>query len=110
MTAAADRFRGKTAVVTGAASGIGRAIAERLVAEGANVVGTDINADLLAEVASALGAPFTACAGDVTREADAEALVATAVEMHGSCDMAFNVAGGNRGHLRDHRLTRRAIA
>ncbi|MEZ5855692.1 MAG: SDR family NAD(P)-dependent oxidoreductase [Hyphomicrobiaceae bacterium] len=96
------RFEGKCAVVTGAASGIGRAIVKRLVAEGAQVVGSDINADLLGEVGLEVGAAFTALAGDVTQEVDAEALVAAAVDRYGRLDMAFNVAGGNRaGYLVD---------
>ncbi len=83
-------------MVTGAASGIGLAIAARLVDEGAAVVGSDLNAAALDEVARRLGPGFTGLVGDVTREADAEALVAAAVDGHGRVDMAFNVAGGNR--------------
>lgn len=96
------RFEGKSAVVTGAASGIGLAIARQLIAEGANVVGSDLNADLLAHVAKDLGPRFSSLSGDVTREADAEALVARAVELSGRLDCAFNVAGGNRaGYIVD---------
>jgi len=96
------RFEGKSAVVTGAASGIGLAIARQLIAEGANVVGGDLNADLLAHVAKDLGGRFTGIRSDVTSEADAEALVARAVEINGRLDCAFNVAGGNRaGYIVD---------
>lgn len=96
------RFDGKCAVVTGAASGIGLAIARQLIGEGALVVGGDLNADLLAHVAKDLGPRFTGLTGDVTREADAEALVARAIERHGRLDCAFNVAGGNRaGYIVD---------
>ena len=63
-----DRFAGKTAIVTGAASGIGRAIAERLLAEGANVVGSDRNP------IDDLGDGFVGIEGDVTKEATAEEL------------------------------------
>lgn len=63
---------GRTAVVTGAAEGIGRAIAERLAAEGAQVVVADLQADKGRAVAEALGGRFVAC--DVSREADWQAL------------------------------------
>jgi meso-butanediol dehydrogenase / (S,S)-butanediol dehydrogenase / diacetyl reductase len=91
MIALTDRFAGKVAVVTGAASGIGLAIAKRLLAEGAKVVGSDLRA------ISDIGAGFVGIEGDVTREASAEALVATAVERFGAVHAAFNVAGGARG-------------
>ncbi|MFV0296170.1 MAG: SDR family NAD(P)-dependent oxidoreductase [Hyphomicrobiaceae bacterium] len=97
-----QRFEGRTAIVTGAASGIGLAIAEKLVAEGARVIGSDINADRLAEIGSRLGAGFTGIAGDVTREADCRQLVESAIAETNRCDLAFNVAGGNRpGYLVD---------
>jgi NAD(P)-dependent dehydrogenase (short-subunit alcohol dehydrogenase family) len=97
-----QRFAGKVAVVTGAASGIGLAIVRQLLAEGARVAGSDINADLLRSVGDELGASFAGIAGDVTREADAEALVGLAVEKFGGLDAAFNVAGGNRaGYIVD---------
>lgn len=100
------RFDGKSAIVTGAASGIGLAIVKQLVAEGARVTGTDINAELLAHVEKELGNRFIGRAGDVTKEADAEALVALAVEKHGRLDCAFNVAGGNRaGYIVDQSET-----
>ncbi len=96
------RFDGKSAIVTGAASGIGLAIARQLIAEGASVAGSDLNGDLLAHVGKELGGRFAGRAGDVTKEADAEALVALAVEKHGRLDCAFNVAGGNRaGYIVD---------
>jgi meso-butanediol dehydrogenase/(S,S)-butanediol dehydrogenase/diacetyl reductase len=91
MIALTDRFAGKVAVVTGAASGIGLAIAKRLLAEGAKVVGSDLRA------ISDIGAGFVGIEGDVTREASAEELVGTAVERFGAVHAAFNVAGGARG-------------
>jgi NAD(P)-dependent dehydrogenase (short-subunit alcohol dehydrogenase family) len=91
MIALQDRFAGKVAVVTGAASGIGQAITKRLLQEGAKVVGSDLHA------IEDHGAAFIAIQGDVTKEASAEQLVATAVDQFGAVDVAFNVAGGARG-------------
>lgn len=102
MSATMKRFEGKTAVVAGAASGIGLAIARGLVAEGARVVGGDINAEMLAAAAAELGDRFVSQSCDVTREADCEVLVATAIERFGTLDCAFNVAGASRpGYIVD---------
>jgi len=96
MIALQDRFAGKTAVVTGAASGIGLAIAKRLLAEGANVVGADRHP------CPDLGPSFIDLEADVTQEAAAETLVATAVDKFGAVHAAFNVAGGARsGYIVD---------
>jgi meso-butanediol dehydrogenase / (S,S)-butanediol dehydrogenase / diacetyl reductase len=96
MIALKDRFAGKVAVVTGAASGIGLAITKRLLAEGAQVVGSDLQA------VEDLGDRFVGLKGNVTEEGSAEALVATAVERFGAVHAAFNVAGGSRpGYIVD---------
>jgi meso-butanediol dehydrogenase/(S,S)-butanediol dehydrogenase/diacetyl reductase len=96
MIAFPNRFAGKVAVVTGAASGIGLAIAKRLLAEDAQVVGLDRNP------CPDLGAAFLGIEADVTLETAAEALVATAVDRFGTVDAAFNVAGGSRaGYIVD---------
>jgi NAD(P)-dependent dehydrogenase (short-subunit alcohol dehydrogenase family) len=67
-------------VVTGAASGIGRATAERLVADGLRVVGVDRDEGSLAEVSAGLGAGFAAVTGDVGRRETHETAAAEAGE------------------------------
>jgi meso-butanediol dehydrogenase/(S,S)-butanediol dehydrogenase/diacetyl reductase len=96
MNALTDRFAGKVAVVTGAASGIGLAIAKRLLAEGAKVVGSDLHG------IEDLGAGFVGIEADVTKETAAEELVGAAVDRFGAVHAAFNVAGGSRaGYIVD---------
>lgn len=86
------RLDGKVAVVTGAASGIGAAIARRFAAEGATLVLGDINAEKGAAMANGIaGAVFLQT--DVTREADVERLVLAAKDRHGRLDCMVNNAG-----------------
>ena len=84
---------GKTAVVTGAASGIGAATAELLVARGANVVLADIDDERGPAVAEALGARASYLHTDVSVEDDVRAVVARAVEEFGALDCMVNNAG-----------------
>lgn len=85
-------LKGKIAVVTGAASGIGRAAAMRFAAEGAaGVVVADINEASLAPVAQAVGGLAVRC--DVGREDDVRNLVAEAEKRYGRVDVFFSNAG-----------------
>jgi len=94
----AGLMEGKAGLVTGAASGIGRACALRFAAEGAAVVVADLETSreggdqTVREIQEAGGrAAFAAC--DVSEAADCEALVAAVVEEHGRLDFAHNNAG-----------------
>ncbi|MCM3658564.1 SDR family oxidoreductase [Agromyces mediolanus] len=87
------RFDGRTIVVTGAASGIGRATASRIVREGGRVVAVDISAERLEEfAASAPEGRVVAVAADVTKQDDIDRVVAAA---GGRIDGLANVAGVN---------------
>lgn len=87
----AGRLAGKAAIVTGAASGFGAAIAGRYAEEGAHLVLADLNAAAGEEVAQRLGARFVRC--DVSSSADVQALVQAAREQMGRLDIVVNNAG-----------------
>jgi 3-oxoacyl-[acyl-carrier protein] reductase len=91
----APRLSGRTAIITGAGSGIGRASVERFLAEGANVVAADINGDAAQETVSLADAPDRAIAvtTDVTDAAAVQQLVDTTLERFGKLDIYFNNAG-----------------
>lgn len=108
--------RGKIALVTGGASGIGLAYAEALADNGARVVIADINAEGLAKAAGALaarGGDIHAEALDVTSRADLDRVVAAVVARHGRIDILFANAGisGGPGFLSGdgHRDPARAL-
>jgi 2-deoxy-D-gluconate 3-dehydrogenase len=88
-------LRGKTAVVTGGAMGIGLGIVRRLHEAGANVVIADIDADAAHGAVAQLGGAerLKAVTGDVSRQQDAEAIVAAAVDGFGALDIFVNNAG-----------------
>jgi 3-oxoacyl-[acyl-carrier protein] reductase len=88
----------KTAVITGGAQGIGRAIAELFVKEGARVVLGDLNLDAAESAAKKLGGPDVARAArcEVTSSADMDALIQTALDAFGSLDVMVNNAGITR--------------
>lgn len=94
------RFADRHTVVTGAASGIGRAIATRIVAEGGTVVAADIDEAkldaLAAELGDTTGDRVIVQRADVTSEDEVAGLVATCAERFGGIDAMFNVAGGQR--------------
>jgi len=85
------RLAGKRAIVTGAARGIGRAIAEQFIAEGARVLVADINEAGVHKTAAEIGA--VAAAVDVTSKASIDAMVAAAVKEFGGVDILVNNAG-----------------
>lgn len=88
------RFGNKTVIVTGAASGIGRGVAERFASEGANVVLCDLDEDLLDRVTATLPPERTlARRCDVSDYAQVEALVQAAVQHFGGLDVIVNNAG-----------------
>ena len=87
------KLEGKVAIVTGAASGFGRAIAERFVLEGAKLVMADINGEGVSEVASGYGDNALAVTCDVSQKADVDALVRAAAEAFGGVDIMVNNAG-----------------
>jgi NAD(P)-dependent dehydrogenase (short-subunit alcohol dehydrogenase family) len=91
-------FMGKVAVVTGAASGIGRAIAERCAQEGMKVVLADVEAQALDQAENALrgtGASVLAVRTDVSKVGDVEELARQTVDAFGGVHLLFNNAGVN---------------
>lgn len=93
---------GRVAVVTGAGRGIGRAIARRLVDEGARVVVNDVDEDAADAVVAELGGAAVAATGSVTDAATADAVVARAESTFGGLDVLVNNAGITRDRMLHH--------
>ncbi|MEX3011106.1 SDR family oxidoreductase [Hoeflea sp. TYP-13] len=87
------RLKGKSAIVTGGASGFGAGIVEKFIAEGARVMVADINADAAAEFAAAQGGNATAQTVDVSDSISVEAMVDAAISAFGQVDILVNNAG-----------------
>lgn len=90
------RLRGKSAVVTGAANGIGRATAERFAKEGARLVVTDLDSERLEKLRGRLaedGSEIEAVIGDVSSPENARRMILTAVERYGRIDTLVANAG-----------------
>jgi meso-butanediol dehydrogenase/(S,S)-butanediol dehydrogenase/diacetyl reductase len=91
-----QRFIGRRALVTGGASGIGRATALRLASEGAAVVAVDVDSGLLAtlsEEGKGLEGSVSALVGDVSSESGVEAMVTFSLDRLGGLDVVVNAAG-----------------
>lgn len=92
-----SKLKGKVAIVTGASKGIGAAIATSLAAEGASVVvnyaSSQAGADAVVARINAAGGMAIAVRGDVSKQADAQAIVDTAIKQFGRLDILVNNSG-----------------
>ncbi|MGA8653302.1 MAG: SDR family oxidoreductase [Xanthobacteraceae bacterium] len=89
-----SRLAGKVALITGAGSGLGRAVAQRFAAEGAKVVVTDVDPARADAVAKDIGGNAASIGCDHTLSEQNERAVAFAVEQFGALDIVHNNAGG----------------
>ena len=87
------RLKDKVAVITGGASGFGETMARRFAAEGTKVMVADLNADGAKVVADSIGAAARAIGADVTKAADADAMIAATMDAFGGLDILVNNAG-----------------
>ena len=93
MSPSVSRLDGRTALVTGAGRGIGLAISERLLADGARVVMLDRDAPAVEAAAKRLGGNARAIVADVTGTSDVDGAVQAAHDWHGRLDVVVNNAG-----------------
>jgi NAD(P)-dependent dehydrogenase (short-subunit alcohol dehydrogenase family) len=91
-----EELRGRVAVVTGAASGIGLALSERLAGEGMRVVMSDVDPSRLDQAAESIEGEVAPVAADVSRREDVEALAASTSERFGAVHVLCNNAGVTR--------------
>ena len=87
------RLDGKVALITGAGGGMGRVATRAFVREGAQVVASDVRAAAAEETVAGLDGQAVAVAGDVSKEADVQRMVATAVDRFGRLNILYNNAG-----------------
>lgn len=92
-----DRLNGKTALITGAGAGIGRATALRFAAEGANVVVSDVNDEAARAVATQIGETSIVNHCDTSVEADVAAAIEATIKAFGGIDILVNNAGVGGG-------------
>ena len=97
MTRGLESLRGRSAIVTGGASGIGRALGSALAGAGAHVVLADVDGDAARAAANGIGGTATAVTLDVRDRDAVAALVADVAGRHGSLDLLFNNAGISLG-------------
>ncbi len=103
------RLKDKTAIVTGAASGFGKGIAERFAAEGARLVIADLNgkvADAMCAELAAQGAKALAVSCDISSTADVERLTSKTLADFGTIDILVNNAGVTANQPADARRRR----
>ena len=96
-----ERFAGTTSIVTGAGSGIGRAVATRLAREGSRVIAADVAEERARSLVEEIGGPAVAVAGDVSRQVDVDRILAAAGDR---IDVLANVAGIMDGFLPPHEV------
>jgi 3-oxoacyl-[acyl-carrier protein] reductase len=87
------KLAGKVAIVTGAGSGFGRAIAERFALEGARIVAADINGESVRALAAGFADNMVPVQADVAERVDVDTMVRTATEAFGAIDIVVNNAG-----------------
>jgi len=87
------RLEGKTAIVTGGASGFGEGIVRKFICEGARVMIADINKDAADNLAAEIGSQATSCAVDVSDSSSVKALSECAYDVFGTLDILVNNAG-----------------